>query len=351
MTLTALAQHLAEHVSNAATQRVEVKVLYGAAVAFDRRLATVPTARTEIGEALDELVRAGIVMLPSSPKYFDRRETPPLPMWVRRPPRERQARARREVRVWPAVLEEAGRLASRDDEYAVLEIVAAFLRGGGAEHPSVPARERSLELFGDEKRLDGLAMTRLFTSGALTLELLRCHAVPIPFVSQWVPGRADPRGTALLIAENHHTYTSLLEVIRECAGQGGPGRHVGYGTGSQFPSAVLTVPLLEPRPERIVYFGDIDLKGLQIPAAADLNARGAGLPEVAPALPLYELLFQHAHRRPADRVAPDLAGRASQWLGHLAEHASAALTIGYRLPQEAVGYELLSSHLGILDLV
>src|SRR5437899_12470544 len=105
-------------------------------------------------------------------------------------------------------------------------------------------------------------MARLFTSGALTMELLRCHLVPIPFVSQWVPGSPDPQGTALLIAENHHTYASLLEVSRQYAAEGGPGRHVGYGTGSQFPSAVLTVPLLVPKPERVVYFGDVDLKGL-----------------------------------------------------------------------------------------
>jgi hypothetical protein len=349
--LSALAQRLADHVVAAPRQRIDVEALYSAAVAFDRSLATAPTARSEIREALDELVVAELVVLPSSPRHFDTRDVPPLPLWVRRPPRERALREARDVRVWPAALEAAGRIASREDEISLLETVAAFLRDGGASRPTVPMRERSLDLFGDEKRLDRLATTRLFTSRALTLDLLRCHSVPIPFVSQWVPGVADPGGTALLIAENHHTYASLLEVTRHSAAAGGPGRHVGYGTGSQFPSAVLSVPLLAPKPDRIVYFGDVDLKGLQIPATANTSAQQAGLPAVVPAFPLYDLLFDTHRRRPAARVSADVAAETAAWLGPLAERAHDALVSGHRLPQEAVGYELLMNRRDILDRV
>lgn len=351
MKLSALARHLADHVVTRPTQRIELEALYGAAVAFDRSLATAPTARSEIRDALNELVAAELVVLPSSPRHFDTRDVPPLPLWVRRPPRERVIRETRDVRVWPTALEAAGRIATRQDEIGLLETVAAFLRDGGASRPTVPMRERSLELFGDEKRLDRLTATRLFTSGALTLELLRCRSVPIPFVSQWVPGVPDPRGTALLIAENHHTYTSLLETTRHSAAAGGPGRHVGYGTGGQFPSAVLSVPLLVPRPDRIVYFGDVDLKGLQIPAAANASANQAGLPAVVPAVPLYGLLFDTHHRRPAKRVPAAAATEAAAWLGPLAERACDALTSGFRLPQEAVGYELLMSRQDVLDQI
>jgi len=349
--LSSLAQHLADQVAAAPRQKVEVEALYDAAVAFDRSLATAPSARGEIREALDELVAAGLVVFPIAPQYFDTRDAPPLPMWVRRPPRERVVPETRGVRVWPAALESAGRIASRKDEISVLETVAAFLRDGGARRPNVPLRERSLELFGDEKRLDGLVTTRLFTSGALRLELLRCHSIPIPFVSQWVPGADDSRGTALLIAENHHTYASLLEVTRRNAAAGGPGRHVGYGTGSQFPSAVLSVPLLFPKPDRIVYFGDVDLKGLQIPAAANAAATLAGLPAVVPAFPLYELLFEVGRKRLATPVSADVAAEAAAWLGILAERARESLVGGVRFPQEGVGYELLMTRHDMLDRV
>ncbi|MFD9704197.1 hypothetical protein [Lentzea sp. NPDC059081] len=349
--MSSLALHLANHVAAAQRQKIDVEVLYGAAVAFDRSLATTPTARGDIRDALDELAAAGLVVFPSSPRHFDGRDAPPLPLWVRRPPRERAVRSAPHPRVWPAALEGAGRIAVKPGEVAVLEIVAGFLRDGGAARPSVPVRERSLELFGDEKRLDALVATRLFTSEALTLGLLRCHPVPIPFVSQWVPGSVDPRGTALLIAENHHTYTSLLEATRLSAAAGGPGRHVGYGTGGQFPSAVLSVPLLSPVPDRITYFGDVDWKGLQIPISANTAAVSAGLPPVSPALSLYRLLFDLGVARPASSVAAGVAAEVVTWLGPFADVARELLTSGTRLPQEAVGYEVLSSRLAVLDAV
>ncbi|MGV9928336.1 hypothetical protein [Nocardia rhamnosiphila] len=271
-----------------------------------------------------------------------------MPLWVRRPPREKVMQVSEAPRVWPPVLESAGRIASRSDETRLLDVVAAFLREGGSKRASVPLRERSLELFGDEKRIDGLLSTRLFTSGALTPDLLRCHTVPIPFVSQWVPGSPDPRGIALLIAENHHTYASLLEVTREHAATGGPARHIGYGTGAQFPSAVLSVPQLSPRPDRIVYFGDVDLRGLQIPAAASATATRAGLPSVVPALPLYELLFEARRVRPATPVLPDAAAVAAAWSGPFRDRTLALLVDGLRLPQEAVGYELLTAYRAVL---
>jgi len=351
MTLSSLARHLADQVEAVGKQKIEIGLLYEAAVAFDRSLAASPAARGDIRGALDELVAAGLVTFPSAARHFDVRDAPPLPNWVSRPPRERSAREGRVARVWPAALEPAGRIAVRPDEIGVVEAVAAFLRDGGRERPVVPLRERSLELFGDEKRIDALVATRLFTSGAVTLDLLRCRSIPIPFVSQWVSGCEDPRGTALLIAENHHTYVSLLECTRRNAAVGGPGRHVGYGTGAQFPSAVLSAPLLLPRVERIVYFGDVDLKGLQIPASASAAATSAGLPVVVPALPLYELLFETPRLRKAARIPDAVAVVAAEWLGPLAGQARAMLVDGFRLPQEAVGHELLTVRDDVLDRV
>jgi hypothetical protein len=101
----------------------------------------------------------------------------------------------------------------------------------------------------------------------------------------------------------------------------------------------------------VVYFGDVDLKGLQIPAAADVSAQLVGLPAVVPAFPLYRLLFEARYRRPTTRVSVDVAAEAAAWLGPFAERACDALSGGFRLPQEAVGYELLMKHRDLLDRV
>ncbi len=348
--LSSLASALATAVAAHRTQKVPLQALWAAAVGHNRSLATAAHGRAELAEALAEVAAAGVAALPADRSAYDRRSAPPLPQWVRRPPRPTTARPAADERIWPTALRDAGRLASRPDELALLEVVNDFLRAGGSTRPSVPSRERSLELFGDEKRLDALISSRLFTSSALSLDLLRCHPVAMPFASQWVPG-ADAGEVVLLVAENHHTYASLLRASREQAAAGGPARHVGYGGGGQFCSAVASVELLEPAPTRIVYFGDLDVRGLQIPVAADQTARAAQLPRVQPATGLYELLLRLGRRVAHQRVPPRQAAAAAAWLGPLAEPAAAVLTGGCRMAQEAVGRDALDTHPTVLLLL
>lgn len=345
-----LATHLAATLAASRRQKVDLGELWQAAVAFDRSLASAPGARADLRAAFTELESAGVVALPRGTAHFDRRADPPLPAWVRRSAAARPRSARPVARVWPTALQRASALARRDEDFAVLDAVADFLRRGGTARISVPLRERSLELFGDEKRLDGLIGTRLFTSGALTLDMLRCHQVPVPFAAQWVPGTAEAGGeVTLLVAENHHTYASLLEATRAHAAAGGPGRHVGYGVGGQFSAVVMSVTLLRPTPTRIRYFGDLDLRGLEIPARAAAAAVAAGLPPVLPASALYEALFVHGRRAETTPVADSAAATAAAWLGPLAEAAAALLGQGRRMAQEAVGLELLLEHPEWLD--
>lgn len=344
-----LAAHLAGVVAASTRQKLPLDEVYRAAVAFDRSLASAVGARAELAGALHELEAAGVVVLPRGAAHFDRRSAPPLPAWIRRSQLARRAAAPPPARVWPSVLQAAAAIARRPEEIAVLDAVAGFLRRGGAQRISVPTRERSLELFDDEKRLDALIGSRLFTSGALTLSLLRCHPVPMPFAAQWIPGAAAPSGplpgeVLLLVAENHHTYASLLEAARRHAADGGRGLHVGYGGGQQFCSAVAAVTLLQPAPTRIVYFGDLDRRGLEIPATASATARAAGLPPVTPALPLYAALLRHGHPARAAAVPADVAAATAAWLGPHADAAAVVLTGGHRLAQEAVGLELLLAH-------
>lgn len=91
----------------------------------------------------------------------------------------------------------------------------------------MPHRERSLEVFGNEKRLDTLMRTRLFTKRLLTLDLLRCFQAPLPLTAQYV-GSPD-LNPQLLIVENHATYASVLAAARKRIAEGAVGFGVGYG--------------------------------------------------------------------------------------------------------------------------
>ncbi|HEY5397995.1 MAG TPA: hypothetical protein VIL16_21625 [Trebonia sp.] len=171
----------------------------------------------------------------------------------------------------PSALEAAGRIASRPDEHALLERVAGWLRDNLAP-VRVPAEERSAELFDDEKALDRYRKTRLFTSGALTLDLLACYDPPLPFVSQHVPGSGP---VTLLVAENLATYTSFLTAVRALDEATRPHLHVAWGIGGSFEQSVLSIPLLDPQPRHVRYFRDLDRAGLRIAASAARQAARA----------------------------------------------------------------------------
>lgn len=159
---------------------------------------------------------------------------PPLPVRVTRVDHEAGGPAVRPApRVWPSALEAAGRIASRPDEHALLERVAGWLRDNPAP-VRVPVGERSAELFGDEKALDRYRKTKLFTSGALTQDLLACYDPPLPFASQHVPGN-DP--VILLIAENLATYTSFLTAARTLDARTRPDLHVAWVSEARSPEA------------------------------------------------------------------------------------------------------------------
>ena len=231
-------------------------------------------ARGRFRRALDELAVVSLVALPSaaSRSGWDAIVEPPLPVWVTRVDHETAGPAAKPApRVWPSALEAAGRIASRPDEHAVLERVADWRRDNPAP-VRVPVGERSAELFGDEKALGRFRKTRLFTSGALTLDLLACYDPPLPFASQHVPG-AGP--VVLPVAENLATYTSFLTAARSLGAATRPDLHVAWGIGGSFEQSVLSIPLLDPQPRHVRYFRDLDRAGLRIAASAARQAARA----------------------------------------------------------------------------
>jgi hypothetical protein len=329
-----------------------VAELFTAAQEHDLSLVGDPAARARFRQALDELAGASLVTLPSaaSRSGWDAIVEPPLPVRVTRVEREAAGPAiRLAPRVWPRALEAAGRIANRPDEHALLERVACFLRDKPAP-VRVPVGERSAELFDDEKALGRYRKTRLFTSGALTLDLLACYDPPLPFASQHVPGSGP---VTLLVAENLATYTSFLAAARVLDGATRPNLHVAWGIGGSFEQSVLSIPLLDPSPRYVRYFGDLDLAGLGIAARAGRQAAAAGLPPVLPAIACYRFLLDGPRhwRRPDDsnRLGQPGYGNACAWLPPvLRPQAGELLASGEKIAQEHLGLQTLLSEPSII---
>ena len=218
----------------------------------------------------------------------------------------------------------------------------AFLLNHYQTLPVVPIKERSLQVFGDEKRLDALQSTSLFRNGRLDLkDDLRCEIVGEPL--GWKRGPAEAGTRPVIVIENAGTWHSYCRWNAERKFFSA----VVYGCGNRFADGVqyLADIFAELRgPRRVLYFGDLDPQGLSIAQAASGRAQAAGLPAIEPHLWSYgQLLTLGAgHSQPWEGETPPSS--LCDWLQSLAEPARQLFATNRRLAQEHVGWEFLRQH-------
>lgn len=296
-----------------------------------------------LAATLSELAATGVVAMPSA-RSFDRGEHPPLPRFVTVPARSAPAAETADGAgrtVWHPALSWVPSAALTPTQLTVVTQVDRWLHGR-TDDTVVPVRERSLEIFGDEKAIDRLEPTGLFTSGRLSLDLLRCRRTVPRFVWERVG-----HGDLLLVVENSDTFDSLVNVLREPADSASAEHRVGivgWGAGAAFEASVRSIANLPVA--RVRYFGDLDEAGLRIPAAASAVASAAGLPRIGPAVGLYDVLLRLGRPQPGQRRVPAAAAATvCEWLEN--RHRSPAeelLRSGQRIAQEAVGLRYLRRH-------
>lgn len=205
-----------------------------------------------------------------------------------------------------------------------------LLRRGG-KFLRVPLRERSLEIFGDEKYLDPRVRDNALFSGRLPLDVIGAFVVPHP-----LPYRAaNAPGKPLLVVENHHTYWSLaewnLQVRRYAAIVYGAGKAVGSNR------QALREVIRECRGDGALYFGDLDPTGIMIP----FRFHASGELPLHPATDFYQFILERGkQRRGVTRVAEDETA-VKRWLPQLGEQICALWAADYWIPQESLGTEQL----------
>ena len=338
---TPLARRFAAALADAAPgrSRIPIDAYTAAFLVAEPALATSPERRIRLVGAIEELVQGGVL---KASRALDRLELPPLPRFV--VPLDRvtdpPVGAEASNYAWRPELAWAARLPLRRSEFDALRAIQKFVRDRGGESPVVPIAERSLELFGDEKRLDTLRRNRrLFAPGRLSLWMLRTRLYAAPFAYR----RVGP-GSVALVLENVATYHSVLATVPE----GSPIGLVVFGGGGNFSSSVCYLTELAAegpaaRIKEIRYFGDLDRRGLEIPIAADAAAHEAGLPGVRPAIGLWARLLRVGQRGVHPPVEASTVQRLIAWLpASLRLSARNVLASGARLAQEAVGTELLA---------
>jgi len=285
--------------------------------------------RPVLAQLLGELEQSGTIRLPNkgNRRAYDHSERTPLPKHIVRC--DRPNLIKQSSLVWRPELAFASEFGS--SLQTELLAIQDWLRNGGTSATFVALRERAVEIFGDEKRLDSLLGSQLFAPGRLTLELLRCYlpSVPIYVVSAPESGVSRP----LLVVENHTTFDTLCrwneKNLRYSA--------IAFGAGAAFIAACeslrphLTAPSCSGK---LLYFGDLDPKGLWIPARA---SKDSGI-ETQPDESLYTLLLMKGRKhRGLPREPLSFDSGLLNWLPvGLREETGRHFRNGRRLPQELV---------------
>jgi Uncharacterized protein conserved in bacteria C-term(DUF2220) len=332
---TALAGAISAAVTAHRTRKVPLEVVMAAAARVDHSASVSVGWRKRVCETIDELVATGAIEVPKT--KLDRSGDPPLPLYLLRPSVSAKERVAPRRIVWHADLawvahdEDAGNLGAGDRQF--LEPINRWL--SARRGVVVPMRERSLEIFGDEKLLERRVLGPLFAPGRLSFDLLECEPC-------WPPVHQEVLGDGpWLIVENYTTYVSLAR----CAARSGFAGRVVWGSGNQVGTRIDALALAEERPEALWYFGDLDAGGARVARMAQERCTDAGFVPLEPVRALYALALEHG--RPAAKRSTqgsaDLALWASQWVGgDIGARFSALVRSGQRIVQEAVGTELLA---------
>lgn len=319
--------------------RVDMELILKGFRSVHPELATTTVARPKLREMLDLLELDSCIELPKGKVGWDHTSLPPLPRWIRLVREEVTDTEKADLRAYPwapelRFLANTRPVVPMDD----LLKLQYFFANGGRDRQPIPLKERSLQIFGDEKRLDALFRgSSLFADERLTLESLRCFVVPEPLAWERCPTSDGP----IMVIENAATYHSYCQWNRTR----GFFSAVVYGCGNQLMHSVSYIGkilrVIGDQPT-VRYFGDLDPQGLRIARLASAKSVTLGLPPIEPDLWSYRRLLELGCGKATVAAEPvDCDEQDLTWLGELAGEANKLFAQNRWLPQEHVNWEVL----------
>ena len=328
----------AEELHSLGKRRIGLSELRAAFLRAHPEARAAPDLRRLLLDALQRLEHSGAVDLPA--RGWDRSGSPALPRTarLRDAPRVQRVRA---AQAWLPALAFAA-----DERHPVrradLQAINAFLLSVRSKDLTpAPTRERSLQIFGDEKRLDRLCKGKaeLF-DGRLSLEDLGCYPVAPPLPCEMPPMRFP--GRPILVLENYHSYDSFRRWNRVAALYAA----VAYGGGNAFRQGAGNLDDLVAAADAdgAVYIGDLDPAGIGILIGVNRRRQAEGRSPLQPHRGLYGWLLAHGCRRPLETPPTDnlTAGLGDAFPIQIATALVDLWTTGQRIPQESFGLEQLS---------
>ncbi len=308
------------------------------------------TSRRRLAADLRTLTESEIISLPASKSSFDRTALPTLPRFVRllRKPVAAEVLFEHQTFPWSIPMSFVAGLA-RLPNPKIAQRLNDFFRGDWASRIPIPVKERSYEIFGNEKTLERVLDGQLGYEGRLTLETLRCYRVPIIPVY-----RLFNDGTDVLIVENEATFDSTARWNAENR----QFRMVIYGRGREAEKiADFLLCEVRTKPGKIYYYGDLDRMGISIPYRLSRALEQKGGCRINPAATCYRLLLRQPPMTMTMEDTEDEFDDStdSEWAIALAwlpadmrTEAETLLSADRRIAQEATGWELLRNEKSLI---
>lgn len=296
-------------------------------------------ARLRLLEALKSMDGA-VIKLPDE-SAWDGKRAPALPRTIRVLGNQKTTPTRR-AQAWAPELQDLQDWISglrNPITLSALEAINAWIiLSRGQELHIVPTPERSLEIFGDEKRLDQLRGSEAALFGSrLPLERLSTYVAPLPLTYQ-----QGERSGPIMVVENLASYESFRHWNADTQ-SGHPFGAVVWGEGNKI--LALTKGLLEYalrlHCDQVFYIGDLDPEGLKFLVDLCEWGRSANL-LIRPHTAAYRFLLDHGRRAPFER-ARDVrsADLVDLFPETIREEIYALVRSGCRIAQEALGTEAL----------
>jgi hypothetical protein len=302
-----------------------------------------PERRRWLAAVLEELSQQGEIALPvEHGRQWDRTSVIPLPTAITLVSQDGGAANKSDWRNFPwhpRLHWVFGLRALMQDQVEFLKRVHAGLVAGWFEQPEC-FKYRSLQLTGDEKRLEELHRGIMFGPERLTLEMLGCEPESLPLASEEFS--ANP---TLLIFENAAPFMLARRVLTGCP-RPAIGR-LAYGAGKQVLKALRYLPMVEPPIVGIQYVGDLDAEGIAI--AAEFQRLSKSIP-VRPATHFHIAMLESAVQLESPDGWPLKVERAENdsgaGLGFLAseirEQVGSMIRSSRRIPEEALSFAAMT---------
>lgn len=286
-------------------------------------LAAAPDARARLQALLVALAGRGALRLPD-PKRWDDSQPPPLPTSVELL-RDPAAGPPEPAATWLPALAFAAHEQHPARRDTLLQI-NRWLQSGPDLEPSVPLRERSLHIFGDERWLEAFQSPDGLFDGRLPSALLGVVDPPPPLAHEMQPAAL---GAPLLVLAGLASYHSVASWNREARALSA----VVYGGGPALLAATDALQQLAARAgaSALFYVGDIDPDGLAI-----LDRLRLAVPALQPHPALYRWLLKHGRRAPL-AGGPAAPVSPAGWPADLAAAITALFAAGQRIAQENFG--------------